>query len=196
MTGSSTAMGRSISLLARLVATHALLFGTAMMNTGLAEESTPAANQTEAKVHELKKLMIGRPSTVVRRPNRTSAPSKKADVVRNAIGQPIQTRQPSLRSDGRLFTPAPANPDGKSTTIAPGIGPASVSGPDFHHQASVPVTISRTGTNDPRLTAPMNHSSINGTAMMRPGLSTSTIGGASNKVIGVINGTNFRPKHR
>ena len=37
MTWSSTAMGRSISLLARLVATHALLFGAAMINTGLAE---------------------------------------------------------------------------------------------------------------------------------------------------------------
>jgi len=92
--------------------------------------------------------------------------------------------------------PAPADPDAKSTVITPRIGPASVSGPDFHHQASVPVTISRTGTNDPRLTAPMNHSSIDGTAMMRSGSGTSTIGGASNKVIGVINGTSFRPKHR
>jgi len=195
MTRSSTAMDRSISLLARLVATHALLFGAAMMNTCLAEESTPAANQTDAKVHELKKLKIGRPSTVVLRPNQTSAPSTKADVVRNAIGQPIQTRQPSSRSDARLFTPAPVDQDGKSTTTAPGIGPGSLSGPDFHHQASAPVTIS-TGTNDSRLTALMNHSSINGTAMMRPGSGTSTIGGASNKVIGVINGTTFRPKHR
>jgi hypothetical protein len=188
-------MGRSISLLARLVATHALLFGAAMINTGLAEEFTPAPNQTDAKVHELKKLKIGRPSTVARRPNRTSAPSTKADVVTNAIGQPIRARQPSRGLDERLITPAAADPAGKSTTIAPGIGPASVSGHDFPHQASVPVTISRTGTNDPRLTAPMNHSSINGTAVMRPGSGTSTIGGPPNKVIGVINGTGFRPKH-
>jgi hypothetical protein len=195
MTGNSTTMGRTMSLLARLVATHALLFGAAMMNTGLAQESTLAPNQSEAKVYQLKKPKISRPSTDVRNSHGTATPSPTAEVVRNAIGQPIRGRQLSPGSDGRLFTPSPANPVGKSATIAPGIGPASVSGPDFHHQASVSATISRTGTNDLRLTAPMNHSSINGTAMMRPGSGTSTIGGASNKVIGGINGTGFRPKH-
>jgi len=186
-------MVRRMSLLARLVATHALLFSAAMTNTGLAEESGLAPSQSDAKVHEWKKPT--RPSTDVRSPHRTSAPSTKADVVRNAIGQPIRTRPPSPASDGRIFTPAAADLDGKTTTNAPRIGPASASGPVYQHQVSVPVAMSHTGTNDAQVKTPMNHSSINGTGMMRPGSGSSTIGGASHSVLGVINGTSFRPKH-
>jgi hypothetical protein len=183
-------MDRTMSLLARLVATHALLFGAAMMNTGLAQESTLAPNQSDAKVHELKKPKISRP-TDVRNSHGTSAPSTKAEVMRNAIGQPTGGRPPSPGSNGRIFTPTAADLTGKITTIAPRIEPVSGIGPVSQHQVSVPVAISRIGTIDPQSKTP----SINGTAMVRPGSGTSMIGGASHSVLGFINGTSFRPKH-
>ena len=45
-------MSHRMSLVAGLVATHALLFGAAMMNTSLAEESVLAQNQSGARAPE------------------------------------------------------------------------------------------------------------------------------------------------
>ena len=112
--------------------------------------------------------------------------------MRNAIGQPIPTRQASRGLDARIFTPAAVEGSEKSITAVP----ASVSGPDLHRQISIPVTAIRTGTNDPPVnTAAINHSIINGTGMGRPGLGIGVIGGPAKSVGGVISGTSFRPKH-
>lgn len=257
MTGNSNAMVRGMSLLARLVTAQALLFGTAMMNTGLAEERAPAPDQsglapehagdqphgasggtsdtvkgstTDTKVggkderkfddragirrsatdpnpidtritvpamptrtHDWKRPNIIGPSTDVRGPRRTSTPGTRTGVVRKAIGQPVGIRQASRGPDGRVFTPAAG--DGARKATVPAIGPASVSGPDFHRQIFVPVTAIRTDTSDQRVSTAMNHSIINGTGMMRPGSGTSMIGGPAKNVSGVVSGTSFRPKH-
>jgi len=191
-------MNHRRSLLPGLVITYALLIGAAIMNTSLAEESAPTPNKFRAhatKARDWKKAKVIGLSTDVRNPRRTSAPAKTAGMERNAIGQHIRTPQANLGPDRRLFTPTAADLATKSVTIAPRIGSASVSEPDFHRPISVPIRSIRTGTNDPAVNTPMNHSSINGTGMKRPGSGTSMIGSAPKGVVGAINGTNFRPKH-
>jgi hypothetical protein len=147
------------------------------------------------KGDDWKKPRIVVPSTDVRSQRRTLATPTEAGVVRNAIGQPIQTRQARQGLDGRIFTRAVVDGIERSVTNAPGIGPASAGGPDFQRQISIPVTVTHAGTNDLPVYTTMNHSIINGTGMGRPGLGIGVIGGAAKNVAGVLSGTNFRPKH-
>jgi len=50
-------------------------------------------------------------------------------------------------------------------------------------------------SHDPRISAAMSHSIISGRALIRPGLGAGVIGGPAKNVAGVIDGTNFRPRH-
>jgi hypothetical protein len=147
------------------------------------------------KGDDWKKPRIVVPSTEVRSQHRTLASATRAGVGRNAIGQPIQTRQARQGLDGKIFTRAAVDGIETSVTSAPGIGPASASGPGFQRQISIPVAIIHAGTNEPPVNTAMNHSIISGTGRGRPGLRIGVIGGAAKNVTGVLSGTNFHPKH-
>jgi hypothetical protein len=79
-------------------------------------------------------------------------------------------------------------------TGAPATGGAGDVASEVHERIFVPLT---TGTGAPqgaRAHGAMN-SQIDGRDLVRAGLRTGAIGGPNKNFAGVINGTNFRPRH-
>lgn len=74
-------------------------------------------------------------------------------------------------------------------------GRGGAGGPDLRHQGFVPLPARDGRLHDLPLNNAPNHSIINGTGMGRPGLRIGAIGGATKNGAGVINGTDFRPRH-
>lgn len=240
-----------MSFVARLAVTYTLLFVAAMVNGGLAEESTLILAQsgvppdgsplhsasgniaapTTAKGKGDRKFedhgVIRRDgtdanaidaSTTVRavsevpRADRSLAwkklkiiggstrhkPSEfatKGGMIRNGIGQAIQTQQSRQGPDGGVLKLTAARGAGESISSGLDVSAASMHAPDLRSQISPPFNVTHASTNILPLNTGMNHSIINGKGIGRRGLGTGMIGGATKNVTGVISGADFHPKH-
>jgi hypothetical protein len=120
----------------------------------------------------------------------------KNNAARNAIGQLVH--QPNAAGRGTdkkslAATSVEATPKRRAAAENSGVG---IVGPDSRHQGFVPLPAHDGKLAGPPLNTALNHSIINGTAMGRPALRIGAIGGATkNSSSGVINGTDFRPRH-
>jgi hypothetical protein len=99
---------------------------------------------------------------------------RNAPVVRNAIGVPVH--QPSASRNAPVVRNAIGLPLRQPNASPNALG-----------AAKKPINT--------QLTASINHSMINGTGVGRPGSGTVAIGVPKRKVVGVIDGTSFRPRH-
>jgi hypothetical protein len=145
-----------------------------------------------SKAHDWKKSKIARPSGNSRDGHRTWTRAKNG-VVRNAIGQPTQRTSTGIKATD-VKASEWAGVDGTPKSPA-GNGGTEAGGADTHRQGFVPLRAGGVTPQDPRINTAMNHSSISGRDMIRPGLGASAIGGVAKNNSGVISGIMFRPKH-
>jgi hypothetical protein len=209
-------MSARASLLASSVAAHLVLFGAAAVDPASAQDPAPVANHTaaeadpidtsittqrpshfrrEQKAHESKKSTIGHPSGISGDHRRTLMRGTKVGIVRNAIGQPVH--QPSIDIRGaEVKASERTHVDGTLKNASPaGNGGMEAGGTDPHRQGFVPLRAGWAAPRDPRLDTAMNHSIISGRDMVHPGAGSGALGGPAKNLAGVINGTNFRPRH-
>ena len=147
-----------------------------------------------SKAHGWKKSKIALPSGNSR-DHRTLMRGTKVGVVRNAIGQPIHQTSTDIKGTD-VNASERAGVDGTQKNGGPpGNGGTEVGGIDSRRQGFVPLKASGVAPHDPRINTAINHSTIDGRDMVRPGLGASAIGGAAKNNSGVINGTNFRLRH-
>jgi len=206
-----------LPLLAKLLATQLVLLGAVAVNAASAQEFGPVEGQTDAGMgpidtslsipgpskskHALKRHEWRRPKTAHASGNssdrhRNWTRGARVDVVRNAIGLPVhyRTKVDTKATDVKL----PERPvvAGRPSNTGPvgNRGPHAVV-PDLHRQGFVPLPAPAGRPHDPRINTALNHSMINGRDLVRPGSGSSAIGGAPRTFAGVINGTNFRPRH-
>jgi hypothetical protein len=141
-----------------------------------------------------KQTKIARPSGISDH-RRTLIPTNKDPVVRNAIGQPVLQVKADTKGTIKKSLEATSvkGPPTSVGAVENGGGGAGL--PDPRHQGFVPLPARDGRPHDLPLNAALNHSIINGTGMGRPGLRTGAIGGATKNVAGVLNGTDFRPRH-
>ncbi len=207
-------MSARAPLLSSFLAAHLVLFGAAAVDLASAQDHAQVVNKADAEANPID-TSIATPRPAHFRPGRKAHDSKKstiahssgdpgsyrifrrgtkAGVVRNAIGQPVE----------RTIT------DNKATDVKGergGVGGVAKSGSwagsggpeadriDSQRPAFVPLRAGRVTGHDPRTNAAINHSIINGRDMVRPGSGAGVIGGPAKNLAGVINGTNFRPRH-
>jgi len=209
-------MSARASLLASSVAAHLVLFGAAAVDPASAQDPAPVANHTaaeadpidtsittqrpshfrrELKAHESKKSTIAHPSGISGDHRRTLMRGTKVGVVRNAIGQPVHQTSIDIRG-AEVKASERTHVDGTLKDASPaGNGGTEAGGTDPHRQGFVPLRAGWAAPRDPRLDTAMNHSIISGRDMVRPGAGSGALGGPAKNLAGVINGTNFRPRH-
>ena len=124
---------------------------------------------------------------------RTLIHTNKDHVVRNAIGQPAQVKADNKGTDEKSLEATSVKGPPTSVGAENGGGRAGV--PDLRHQGFVPLPAQDGRLHDLPLNTALNHSIINGAGMGRPGLRTGAIGGSTKNQSGVLNGTDFRPRH-
>jgi hypothetical protein len=153
-------------------------------------------SESAIKAHDWNKAKITVPSGNFHDHRRTSSPSMKDGVARNAIGVHMPPRETAkgLDAGGRWFAAA-VDGTARSTADAALKNLASVGRPDTGRQISSPAPTVSTKANAPPVNAELNHSVLNGTGIGHPGSGTGMIGGAGKYATGGINGTSFRPKH-
>jgi hypothetical protein len=136
-----------------------------------------------------RKTKIVRPAGTADDRRRTLMPADKSNVVRDAIGQKVSRAAAARNGTDKKDVAAPLEGQPKSVglgqsggavTAARGFVPAA--GPNSALHALPP-------------NAALNRSAINGAAMVRPGARPGAVGGATRTAAGVINGTDFRPRH-
>jgi len=144
--------------------------------------------------HDRKKTKLVQPQGTSgdHRPKLTR--TNKDRVVRNAIGQRIPPTKGGGNGTDKKRIETSSNGLPKSAGAGQN-GGAVAAGPSPQHQGFVPAPARDGRLPALTLNATANHSIINGTAMSRPGLRLGAIGGAAKNVAGVINGTDFRPRH-
>jgi len=146
------------------------------------------------KAHDSKKSTIARPSGNSG-DRRTLMRGSKVGVVRNAIGQSAHQTSTDIKGTN-VKASERAGADGVPKTGSPaGNGGTEAGGIESHRQGFVPLRAGGVTSHDPRINMAMNHSSINGRDMVRPGSGAGVIGGPAKNVAGVISGTSFRPRH-
>jgi hypothetical protein len=131
-------------------------------------------SRPSAKTPDWKKSNIARPLGTPRDNHQVWKRSGEERVVKNAIGLPVH--QPNVGSNAPVVKSAIGLPVRQANASPSALG-----------VAKRPINT--------QLTAPINRSMINGTGMGRPGSGTVAIGGPKRKVAGVIDGTNFKPRH-
>lgn len=119
-------------------------------------------------------------------------------VVRNTIGLPVRQANTDNKAgtSQKGFEKATVEGTPKSAGVA-GSGSVGAAGPDPHHRGFVPLASGSTGggsPHDPRINMAITHAAIDGRDWVRPG-SGGVIGGANKIAAGVIDGTNFHPRH-
>ncbi|HML08769.1 MAG TPA: hypothetical protein VK430_11670 [Xanthobacteraceae bacterium] len=203
-------------LLAKLLAVQLVMLGGAAVDAASAQDFAPVEVQTEGGTgpidtnlsipgpsksrHSLKMHDWRGPKTVHASGNfsdrhRNWTRGAWVGVMRNAIGLSVRQVKVDNKATDVKFIDRPVV-EGRPN----GTGPAGNRGvdavaPDLHRRAFVPLPAVGGRPHDLRINTALNHSMINGRDMVRPGSGGSAIGGAPKIVAGVINGTNFRPRH-
>ena len=141
-----------------------------------------------------KKTKSAKPSGLFGDHRRTLSHAAKNDDVRNAIGQLIHPTRVDIGAAGKMRL------DASSAGATPKIGAAEnggvgVSGPGPRHQGFVPLPAPDGRPHTPALNTAMNHSIISGTGMGHPTWRTGAVGGSTKNLSGVLNGTDFHPRH-
>ena len=140
-----------------------------------------------------KQTKIARPSGISDH-RRTLIHTDKNHVVRNAIGQAVQVKADGKGTNKKsLEATSVKGPPTSVGAVENGGGGAGV--PDLRHQGFGPLPARDGRLHDLPLNTALNHSIINGTGMGRAGLRTGAIGGSTKNQSGVLNGTDFRPRH-
>jgi hypothetical protein len=144
--------------------------------------------------HDRKKTKLVRPQGTSgdHRPKLTR--TNKDNVVRNAIGQRVPLTKGVSNNTDKKGLEATFQNLPKSTGASQNSG-AGAGGPNPQHQGFVPAPARDGGLRALPLNTAINRSTINGTGMVRPGVRIGAIGGATKNVPGVINGTDFHPRH-
>jgi hypothetical protein len=141
-----------------------------------------------------KKTNSAKPSGLSVDHRRTLSHTAKNGDVRDAIGQLIRPTRVDIGAAGKKRL------DTSSVEATPKSGPAEnssagVNGPSPRHQGFVPLPAPDGRLHDPALNTAMNHSIISGTGMGHPAWRTSAVGGSTKHLSGVLNGTDFHPRH-
>jgi hypothetical protein len=141
--------------------------------------------------HDRKNMKLARPQKALGDHRPKFARTNKDSVVRNALGQQLlPSKSPANNTEKKGFETTSA---GLPKNAGP--GPNGGVGPNLQHQGFVPALTRDGRLRDLPLNTTINHSIINGSAMGRPAVRVGAIGGAAKNVTGVINGTDFRPRH-
>lgn len=126
---------------------------------------------------------------------RTLSRINKDHVVRNAIGQQVNQNNANGKGiDSKAFETTAVEGAGKKSPGAVGSGGADGL-PVRRGFVFVPAPVRSGAPHDRPLNVATNHSIINGTGMSRPAVRVGAIGGTTTKLSGVLNGTDFRPRH-
>jgi hypothetical protein len=177
------------------------------------DHSRVKRNGTESNPIDTRITLFNRPrsghalNTLDRKQDKIARPSGISDhdrvlihtntdrVVRNAIGQRVhQVRANAKGSDKKSLKASSVEGYSKSVGAVEN-GGGGAGGPDPRHQGFVPLPARDGKLHDLPLNTVLNHSIINGTGMARPASRMGAIGDATKNVAGVINGTDFRPRH-
>lgn len=146
-----------------------------------------------SKEYGWKKSKIARPSGNSRDSHRNWTRDTKGGVLRNAIGVPVHRSSADRTGTDKGFQGVVVG--SRKNASSPGNGGTEAVGTDPHHQGFVPLRAGGITSHDPQINTAMNHSIISGRDLIRPGLGAGVIGGPAKNVAGVINGTNFWPRH-
>jgi hypothetical protein len=145
--------------------------------------------------HDWKKMKSARRPGISDDHHRKLTHTSGDKVVRNAIGQ----RLPLTKANGQDGDKR--SPD---ATVAAGIpktpgtmqnGGAGAGFSETGHYGFVPNQAHDGRLPSLPLSPTLNHSIVNGSAMGRTGLRSGTVGGPTKNLAGVINGTDYRPRH-
>jgi hypothetical protein len=141
-----------------------------------------------------KKTKSAKPSGIFSDHRRTLSHAAKNDDVRNAIGQLIHPTRVDIGAGGKRRLDASSVEATPKSGAAENSG-AGVNGPGPRHQGFVPLPAPAGRLHNPALNTAMNHSIINGTGMGHPTWRTGAVGGSTKNLSGVLNGTDFHPRH-
>jgi len=121
----------------------------------------------------------------------------RVGAVRNAIGQPVHQHNADGKGNFKKGIEKAAVDATPKSSGAPANSAVGAVAPNPQHGVFVPLTSGSAGggkPHDPRINTAVNHAVIDGRDRIRPG-SGSVIGGANKIAAGVIDGTNFHPRH-
>ena len=211
-----TAVRAPASVLASVFAAHLLLIGAAAVEPAVAEDQAPVANKTDGEAGPIDTRIIPQRPAHLGRDHETHDWKKssiihssgysgnhriwfrgaRSRVMRNAIGQPVHHDSSDFHG-AEVKARERSGVDGVRTTEDRArSGGTGAGGIDPRGQGFVPVREGGSMPYDPRVSTATNRSSISGHDVVRPGSSTSVIGGPAKNLAGVINGTTFHHRHR
>jgi hypothetical protein len=138
-----------------------------------------------------KNMKLARPQKILGDHRSKFMRTNNDSVVRNALGQRLPpSKGTANNTDKKGFE---TTSEGLPKNAGP--GPNGGVAANMQHQGFVPALIRDGRPRDLPLNTTINHSIINGSVMGRPGMRVGAIGGAAKNFTGVINGTDFRPRH-
>jgi hypothetical protein len=136
-----------------------------------------------------RKTKIVRPAGTADDRRRTLMPANKSNVVRNAIGQKVSRSAAARNGPDKKGVAAPLDGQPKSAGLGQSGGAVTAA------RGFVPAAGANSALHALPPNAAINRLGINGAAMVRPGVRPGAVGGATRTAAGVINGTDFRPRH-
>lgn len=175
--------------------------GWGPIDTSITVQGPPKSRHGFKTFDRKKAKIAARPSENSAGHHRPWTRGARVGVVRNTIGLPVHQVSTGNKAgpSQKGFEKPTVEGTPKSADVA-GSGSAGAAGPDPHHRGFVPLASGGTGgtgggsPHDPRINTAINHAAIDGRDWVRPG-SGSVVGGANKIAAGVIDGTNFHPRH-
>lgn len=144
-----------------------------------------------AKGHDWKTAIMPRaPKAVFAGRHPPAGPGAPGGVVRNAIGMVVPDR---VGANGMVVPGAAANA-GRPPEMNGGNGTAAITTNAIGIGVTSNPSVAGVATPRPAIGRVASIGGLNGTSMVRPGAGTSSIGGPSKTVVGVINGTSIKPR--